>query len=60
MKYRFVVPISRDIEHVQIRCLRQLWRYPRQSVLSNTEDIQTTAAPNLQNRRDTMIRLHVS
>lgn len=53
-------PVSGHIEHVQLCGLWQLWRNPRQSVLSYTEDIQAIAAPDLDNRGDYMVRLHVS
>lgn len=58
MKERWVIiiPIPGYIEHMQLCGLGQLWRYPRQSVLSYTEDIQTSAAPDLDNGRDQMIR----
>lgn len=54
------IPVSRDIEHMQLGGLRQLWRYPRQSVFSYTEDIQAATAPDLGDRRDIMVRLHFS
>jgi len=51
--------ISREVEHVQLCALRQLRRDPRQPVLSYAEDVQTAAAPDLNNRGRPLIRLHV-
>lgn len=53
------IPIYRDIKNMQLCGLWQLRRYPRQSVLSHTEDVQTSAATDLSNTGDKM-RLQVS
>lgn len=44
-------PVSRHVEHVQIRSLRELWRDARQAVLSQTQNIQTAAATDLRQIR---------